>query len=386
MKVLQLISYFNPKRGGDTNVCYNLSLELSKLGHDVTIVTTDFELDTEYVVNVELEGVKVFNFPVLINLPQIMLYSPSMEKWLKRNIKNYDIIHLHNYRSHQSNIIYHLAKTYGIPYVLHAHGTVPRNIENEISKIFLRTIYDIIYGNKILNNACKLIANSKAELENFKKVINIEEKIDLVYNGIETRYKMPKKGVFKEKFNVKNKYILFLGRIDKTKGLNFLLESYIQFSREIESPVDLVIVGPPGNFSSELTEIIKEKNLSNIIQLDFLYGEDKLAAYQDAEMFICTPNYKSGVLLTPLESILCGTPVIVSKEIGELYEDPKIGFIVEYGNLNDLKNKMLILFKNPIIGQEMVEVGKKFISNNYNWKTVSQKVENLYFNCFNEYK
>ena len=96
MKILQVIPYFTPKRGGDVNVVFNVSKYLNKQGHEVTIITTDFEFDYEY--SNLLTNVRVIPFKCFLNIG-LFLYSPSMKSWLEKNIKNYDIVHLHNYRS-----------------------------------------------------------------------------------------------------------------------------------------------------------------------------------------------------------------------------------------------------------------------------------------------
>lgn len=67
MKILQLIPYFTPKRGGDVNVCYNLSKQLAKGGRDVTIITTDFEFDEIYAKSLEFLGIKVLSFHCIAN-------------------------------------------------------------------------------------------------------------------------------------------------------------------------------------------------------------------------------------------------------------------------------------------------------------------------------
>ena len=62
MKILQVIPFFTPARGGSVMVPYKLSKELSKRGHDVTLITTDFEFDEEYAKTLEKEGVRVFPY------------------------------------------------------------------------------------------------------------------------------------------------------------------------------------------------------------------------------------------------------------------------------------------------------------------------------------
>jgi glycosyltransferase involved in cell wall biosynthesis len=123
MRVLQVIPYFTPKRGGDVNVCYNISKYLVKHGHHVTIITTNFEFDNEFAENAIDEGIEVISFCCVANI-FLYLISPGMKKWLDVNLQKFDVIHMHNFRSYQNNIVHQYAKKYKVPYILQAHGDI----------------------------------------------------------------------------------------------------------------------------------------------------------------------------------------------------------------------------------------------------------------------
>ena len=131
MNILQVIPYFAFKRGGDVNVCYNLSKQLTSMGHNVTILTTTFEYnkeDTDLIDNLTMVPIDYeFNLALFI-------YSPKMKKWLDKNITKYDIIHLHELRSYQNNIVIKYAKKYNIPYVLQPHNSTPKHVTKTLIK------------------------------------------------------------------------------------------------------------------------------------------------------------------------------------------------------------------------------------------------------------
>ena len=128
MKILQVISYFAPRWGGDVSVCYNLSRELAELGHEVTIITTDYNYDPDYAQS--LENVEVIPFRRVANLG-LFLYSPGMKRWLRSNISNYDLVHLHSFRSYQNNIVCKYAMEFDVPYIVQPHGSLPRIVEKK---------------------------------------------------------------------------------------------------------------------------------------------------------------------------------------------------------------------------------------------------------------
>ena len=113
----------------------------------------------------------------------------------------------------------------------------------------------------------------------------------------------------------------------------------------------------------------------------FLSEKEKIMAYNDADVFIHTVKYMGGVGLAPLEAILCGTPVIVTEGCGELIKRQNCGYLVEYGNVDELKEKMESIIKDNEDALKKVEKGKKFIQENLRWEFVIKRVENIYEDC-----
>lgn len=373
MKILQVIPYFTPKRGGDVNVVYNISKELINKGHDVTILTTDFEFDEDYANS--LEGIDVIPFKCLANVG-LMLFSPRMKKWLKEEIKNFDIIHLHDFRSYQNNIVYKYSKKYSIPYVLQPHATTPRILQ----KKKLKWIYDRFFGYAIMRDASEVIAVSDEESKYDSEMGANDRKLSVVYNGmnIEKFNDLPKYGEFKSKYGINGKVILYLGRIHKSKGIDFAIKAFSELAKEVDNVV-FVIAGGDNAYKSELEKLIGELNLSNKVKFTGYINEgDKLSAYVDADLFVHTVFYMGGVGIAPFESILCNTPVIVTGGCGELIKEIKCGYLVKYGDVNELKEKMKYVFDHPDEAKQLVENGKNYICENLAWDDVVGKIEELY--------
>ena len=378
MKILQVISYFTPKRGGDINVCYNLSKQLVKQNHEVTIITTDFEFDEEYAKTLKEVGVKVIPFHCIANI-KLFLISPSMRKWLRDNIKNFDVVHLHDFRSYQNSVVYKYTKKYGIPYVLQAHGSTPRMIK----KKRLKWLFDVAFGYKILKDADRVIAVSKEEAEYDKQMGANDGKVSVIYNGmdIESFKTLPIYGKFKKEFGINGKMILYLGRINKSKGIDFVIKAFSKLVGEVNNII-LVIAGSDDGYKPELEKLIQKLDLNDKIKFTgFVDEKDKISAYVDADVFVHTVRYMGGVGLTPLEAILSGTPVIVTDECGEVIKEMNAGYLVEYEDVNALKEKMKSVIENPGEGKEMVERGKRYIRENFMWDEVVRKVEEIYVSC-----
>ncbi|HII08323.1 MAG TPA: glycosyltransferase [Methanosphaera sp.] len=372
MNILQVIPYFAFTRGGDVNVCYNLTKQFTEMGHNVTILTTTFDYnkeDTDTINNLTMVPIEYkFNLALFI-------YSPKMKEWLNKNIKNYDIIHLHELRSYQNNIITKYAKKYNIPYVLQPHASTPKNV----NKSLIKHAYDFVYGNNIMKNAATTIAVSQEEAY-YDKLMNAKD-VRVIYNGmnIDEFEKLPPKGSFKNKNNIKSKYILYLGRMDELKGINYIIEAFSQLPPKY-SDYKLVIAGKITDYKKELDRIIKTNNLENkVIFTGFVKEEDKISIYHDAELFVNPVKYMGGVSITVFEALLSNTPVIVTKESGELVEKMDAGTIVEYGDVESLKNEMIRSLEDENLRKKQISNAQKYIRENLDWKSVSEKILGIYY-------
>ena len=135
MNILQVTPFFAPVYGGSAEAPYQLSRELLKMGHRVTVCTAVSRLGEEYLANFPEDTVRTF--PVWLSAAEINI-TPGMAGWARRRIINYDVVHLHNFRTYQNIVILHHAVKKGIPCVLQAHGSLPRIM----SKIAVKRLYD----------------------------------------------------------------------------------------------------------------------------------------------------------------------------------------------------------------------------------------------------
>ena len=374
MKILQIIPYFTPQKGGDVASVYNLSKHLAKRGHEVTIFTTDFELDEEYIKS--LDGVHVVPFHCIANIGK-MLISPEMKGQLKKEIKDFDVIHMHNFRSYQNIVAYHYAKKCNIPYVLQAHGSVlPFFQKQQLKKIF-----DLFFGYKILRDASKVIALTKTEVEQYKKMGVDKDKIEIVPNGIDlSEYdNLQGKGEFRRKYSIGDdeKMVLYLGRLHKIKGIDLLVKAFADLVKELED-VRLVIVGPDDGFLPMLKKQIEDLKIGDrILFTGPLYERDKLKAYVDADVYVLPSVYET-FPNTVLEACACGTPVIVTDRCGIVdFVDNKVGYVVEYDK-DQLCDALFKVLSDEKTRRRFGEGGKKLVMDDFGWDKIVMLMENVY--------
>ena len=379
MKVFDL---FCPPGGGTPVVIYNLSRALAQRGHEVVIYTSDFKLDQEYVDS--LQGIKVYPFHCWSNLAQFYL-TPGMVGEVKRRLKGFDIIHLHCFRSFQNIVIHHYARKYNIPYILDAHGSLPRKYERLEPKCFLKWLFDVTFGYRILRDASLVIAETEMGVNEYKQLGVNQDKIVMFPTPFDTEEfsQLPPLGLFKQKYNIKEKHIImFLGRIHWIKGLDFLVESFYQLA-QYRSDVILAIVGNDDGYKSTLDRLIDKLGLSDgVLFTGFLGGKEKLSALVDADVVVQTSIYEQGAG-APFEAILCGTPIIVSSNSGSGENVKKIdaGYLVEYGNKNELRDIIQNILDNPAEAASKTQRAKEYIKSNLSLDKGAEKYEQLYATC-----
>ena len=392
MKIIQVVGGFVPAQFGGTKVlCYDLSRELTRRGHEVTVYTTDADIgsrltDVHGVKNID--GIKVHYFRNLNNLIAYkykLMLPLGMGLTASKEIGGYDILHLHEFRSFQNIVLHHYASKYNIPYVLDAHGSTPRIHGGRGVKWLFRWLFDIVFGYRILRDASKVVAETEVGVNEYKEFGINQDKIVLIPPPFSTEEfsQLPPPGRFRSKYNIKDKQILlFLGRIHWIKGFDFLVESFYELTKS-RSEAILVIVGPDDGYKPTLDRLIDRLDISDkVLFTGFLGGEEKLSALVDADVLIQTSRYEQGVR-APVEAVLCNTPIIVSSNsgAGEAVRKIDAGYLVEWGNKNELSNTIQYVLDNPAEAENKTQKAKEYIEANLSLAKGVERYEELYANC-----
>ena len=378
MRILHVVSSW---KGGGIKVAFDVSKELIQHGYEIAIYVTNL-----FRKNIGLHEKKIISatsFDVLFpSIAEKMKFyiTPQLILTLKE-INSFDIIHFHGYRTFQNIILCHYAKKYNVPYVLQAHGSLPRIMP----KRRLKYIYDTLFGYKILKNATKVIALNRVEAEQYRSMGVPEEKIAIIPNGIDlSEYaELPPKGYFKKKLNVPEnlKIILYLGRIHKIKDIDFLVKAYANLINEMNcKDAVLVIAGPDDGYLEKVKSLVQGLGVSNhVLFTGPLYGEDKLAAYVDSEVYVLPSRYET-FPMTVLEVYACGKPVVASKVGGlkDLVINGETGILVDIGNADQLARAILSLLNNGREAEEMGSRGKQLVKDKFSIEAVIGRLEALY--------
>jgi glycosyltransferase involved in cell wall biosynthesis len=385
VNILQVTSHlFIRAFGGEpAKEIFGLSKALADRGHNVTICTTNMLNKSPKVTSPDLsitniKGVQVYEFNSWgLGLGPRMAVSPGVISMMSKQTAQFDIIHLNQYPTFLNVIAHHYARKYDVPYLLQAHGSLP----GVTSSYALRRVFDVLWGRMILREADKVVAVSNMESEQYRHAGIAGNKISVVPNAIDISEfeDLPAKGEFREAYNLKNdqRLILYLGRINKIKGLDLLVKAYAD--EQLAGEAKLVIAGPDDGYLSTLKGLIAELKISddNILFTGPLHGRAKLAAYVDADVYVLPSIYEIfGV--TILEACACGTPVVVTDRCGiaDIVHE-QVGLAVPFDK-NRLREALLYILREDKIRHEFGARGKVLVREKFTWPRVAEQVESLY--------
>ncbi|SFS84546.1 glycosyltransferase family 4 protein [Paenibacillus sp. 453mf] len=169
---------------------------------------------------------------------------------------------------------------------------------------------------------------------------------------------------FKDKFNINEDYILYVGRIDESKGCKELFDYYLRYKKTVSKPPKLVLIGK---------SVIDIPNDPDIIPLGFVTDEEKFAAMKNAEILMMPSKFES-LSMVVLESLYYETPVIVNGHCDVLVGHCERGnaglYYTDYSEFVYCLNMML---ENDNLRKKMGLSGKEYVMKHFDWEIILGK-------------
>lgn len=205
----------------------------------------------------------------------------------------------------------------------------------------------------------------------------------IIPNGIDVEKFSSKNSCLQEPpFNKKDKIkILFVGRIEKRKGLIYLLRAYKILEKKF-SNLSLVVIGK-GNKEEECRRFVKKNKLKEVYFKSEVPVE-KLPAYYASSDIFCSPAiFGESFGLVLLEAMASEKPLVAFANKGYkefLGKKPGARFLAKPKDSRELAKKLGILIKNPELRKRMGEWGEKE-AQNYSWAKIADHVLDFYRFC-----
>lgn len=367
MKIIQIACVFPPYKGGIGNVAYHFAKNLSLLGHEVKVITPEYNSNqqsfSDFKVQKEKSYVKKGNAAIL--------------KIKARELADSDAIHLHYpfFGTAELLWLYLFLRRIKKPVFLHYHMDVHglpflSQVLSLPSRLCLPSLVK-------MSKAVTCASLDYVRSSDIKKIyIKHQDKFYEVPFGVDTRKFFPTK-----KTKSDTPVILFLGALDKAhnfKGLGLLLRA---LSGLKEKKWQLHVVGG-GELLTDYKEKAKQLGLyDRVVFFGRVDEKDLPKRYQEANFFVfpsTSRNEAFGLVL--LEAMASGLPVLASNLPGvrAVFEHEKQGQVFENKDLVDLQKKIIYFLSQTRKLEEWGANARQYVKEKYSWSRCAEKLEAIY--------
>lgn len=279
--------------------------------------------------------------------------------------ENFDVIHAHDWLTFKAGIAAKMVS--GKKLVVHVHATEFDRTGGQGNN---QLVYDI--EKQGMHEADLIIAVSNYTKNKIIENYGISpEKIRVVHNSVDfENYTLSKLSKLKEN----NKIVLYLGRLTIQKGPDY----FIYAAKKVleKYPNVIFVVAGSGDMEKFLINKTAELGISDrVLFTGFLRGEDLYRAYKMADLYVM-PSVSEPFGITPLESLMTGTPVIISRQSG-VSEVLNHCLKVDFWDVNDLSNKIIAVLRHEELCSSLRENGFKEVQK-IKWENSAEKTIGVY--------
>jgi phosphatidylinositol alpha-mannosyltransferase len=368
MKIALVSPYDYAYPGGVVIHISNLYAELTKLGHDVRIISpysgSSASLDNRNIITIG----RPIPIPSGGSIARATL-SPMLSSPLRAILERerFDIIHLHEpLGSTLPLTVLRVSHSINVGTFHACHGE-PRGYQ--MMRPFVTRWFKKLDGK---------IAVSKPAMEFISK--HFPGDYQIIPNGIDLEHFSAEVPPI-ERFCDGKLNILFVGRLEKRKGLRYLLGAYKIVKQEL--PKSRLIVVGPGNHR-KYEKLVRKANLEDVVFTGYVPNEELPTYYRTADVF-CAPatgDESFGIIL--LEAMAASKPIAASAIEGysSVMSHGVEGLMARPRDEQDLANALVQLLSDEPLRREMGARGR-LKAEECSWPNVSRRVSEYYTSLLN---
>ncbi len=366
MKIAQVSAYWGPAYPTGSGVfCYEISKRLAKQFevHAFTSSVGNFR-------NLNSNGI---NLHPLHTYATVWNMNPVADVFSKLLWNNFDIIHAHSYIFFMSNMAA-LARVFkrNARYILHFHGGL--DFSSELSsahpgRIWAKEhVYDKTLGCFTTRLADKVLSVSKNDIPIITRKFGVRE-VEWMPIAVDTEKFVPAA----EKPDPP--VITYVGKLEKWKGIDTLIESFKLVSQEVKN-VKFLVVGT-GSMEKELRQAQLPIEFSGPVPYD------KMPEVYQRTSVLVLPSYMEGFPVTCVEALSCAVP-LVTTDVGDTKEivlNGETGFLAKTGDAREIASHLVRIVTDKKLRERLGETGRMRVKESFSYEVVVDKLIGMYRGC-----
>ncbi|WP_239176078.1 MULTISPECIES: glycosyltransferase family 4 protein [unclassified Tenacibaculum] len=318
----------------------------------------------------------------------IPLYSILMEKKINHFLKETRIEAIHIHDMVIAEAVFKANKKLGLPIVLDLHENRP-----EIMKFYphlKRFPSNVLISPKkwkekeesFIKKANRVIVVTKDAKEEIVERTKIDSNtISVVPNTVRSSFYEKSLVEVSENKKKDNFVLLYIGDTGERRGLKTVVRSLPKLAKAIKN-IKLVIVGKVTN---ELKLEVDKLKITNYVNFQGWQNESTFVKYIQESDVCLSPLHRNIHHDTTYANKLfqymsLGKPLIVSNATAQkkLVEEYNTGLVHKEKDVEDFENKVLELYNNPLLREQLGKNGRGFVQNEFTWDKTSKELINLY--------
>lgn len=241
-------------------------------------------------------------------------FSPALARWLSRQVRNYDVVHIHALFSFSSVAAAFIARRAGVPYVVRPLGTLNEYGMTQRRPWLKRLSLRWIEG-PILRHAASVQFTAEAERVQ-ADALGIPMRGVVIPLAVDAPGE-PDGPAWQARFPMlgTRRYVLFLSRIDPKKNLEALLDAMAALARDHAERMLVVAGDGEAGYVAGLKRRAETLGIAaRVVWTGFLDGGMKSAALKGAAVF-ALPSYSENFGIAAAEALLLGLPCVLGRGV-----------------------------------------------------------------------
>jgi len=356
LKVAQVNSYFHPFMiGGAEWYIYNISRELIRAGHEVTVFTADHYRGETLRAKDEVDGIHVRRIPLKLDLSYRMKVWDGLSEALAA--ETFDIIHTYDYAQKHTVDALNAAKRSGTGSALtvfDVHSSIPRGWYKRLPMRYL----DGYFARRSFPLATRILVRAPDLVKGLPDIEPWESKVRITPSGVRPESLQAYDGQeFRRRYSIEGSpLVLFLGRINPLKGPQFIIEAAPRLAAEFPG-IAFVFVGPDqSGYVKQLKVRANQLGVSSRVWFTGMISDfkEKMQAYSACDLF-CLPTSYEGTSQAIFEAMTQGKPIVATRTGGIPYQldGGTSGRLVEYGDAKELAEAMAEILRDSPKAREL---------------------------------